>query len=49
MTDLVMNYKKGMYLRAFIVDYLIYHLKSLKIHSFWLKQYNLINEYIAQK
>ncbi|OPB32382.1 hypothetical protein BAR153v2_013660 [Bartonella sp. AR 15-3] len=33
MTDWVMNYKKGMYLRAFIIDYLIYHFKFIVLSS----------------
>ncbi|WP_273788777.1 shikimate dehydrogenase [Bartonella sp. ML70XJBT] len=34
---------------AFVVGTPIHHSKSPKIHNFWLKQYNLQGEYIAQE
>ncbi|WP_273722367.1 shikimate dehydrogenase [Bartonella sp. AU18XJBT] len=47
MTDLTI--KKTNYPRAFVVGYPIHHSKSPKIHNFWLKQYGLQGEYIAQE
>ncbi|GAA4658258.1 shikimate dehydrogenase [Bartonella pachyuromydis] len=45
----MVNYKEKSYPRAFVVGSPINHSKSPKIHNFWLKQYNLQGEYLAQE
>ncbi|WP_375615667.1 MULTISPECIES: shikimate dehydrogenase [unclassified Bartonella] len=47
MVDLTI--KKTNYPRAFVVGSPIHHSKSPKIHNFWLKQYGLQGEYLAQE
>ncbi|WP_375619190.1 MULTISPECIES: shikimate dehydrogenase [unclassified Bartonella] len=47
MVDLTI--KKINYPRAFVVGSPIHHSKSPKIHNFWLKQYGLQGEYLAQE
>ncbi|WP_336278688.1 shikimate dehydrogenase [Bartonella sp. CB175] len=49
MVDLAIDCKKTISPRAFVVGYPIHHSKSPKIHNFWLKQYNLQGEYLAQE
>ncbi|WP_332059950.1 shikimate dehydrogenase [Bartonella sp. CB74] len=49
MIDLMIKYKKATYPCAFVVGYPIHHSKSPKIHNFWLKQYDLQGEYLAQE
>ncbi|WP_455474147.1 shikimate dehydrogenase [Bartonella sp. B30(2025)] len=49
MVNFAIKSKKTIYPRAFVVGYPISHSKSPKIHNFWLKQYNLQGEYLAQK
>ncbi|WP_455476093.1 shikimate dehydrogenase [Bartonella sp. B17] len=49
MVNLITKCKKTTYPRAFVVGYPISHSKSPKIHNFWLKQYNLQGEYLAQE
>ncbi|WP_455481981.1 shikimate dehydrogenase [Bartonella sp. B35(2025)] len=49
MADLTIKYRKEIYPRAFVVGYPIYHSKSPKIHNFWLKQYDIQGEYLAQE
>ncbi|WP_039759444.1 shikimate dehydrogenase [Bartonella queenslandensis] len=47
MVDLTI--KETNYPRAFVVGSPIHHSKSPKIHNFWLKQYGLQGEYLAQE
>ncbi|WP_336287607.1 shikimate dehydrogenase [Bartonella sp. CB60] len=49
MIDLMIKYKKAIYPCAFVVGYPIHHSKSPRIHNFWLKQYDLQGEYLAQE
>ncbi|WP_455466082.1 shikimate dehydrogenase [Bartonella sp. B39] len=49
MVDVRINCKKTIFPRAFVVGTPIHHSKSPKIHNFWLKQYNLQGEYLAQE
>ncbi|WP_019223056.1 shikimate dehydrogenase [Bartonella rattaustraliani] len=49
MVDLISKDKKVIFPRAFVVGTPIHHSKSPKIHNFWLKQYNLQGEYLAQE
>ncbi|EJF74594.1 shikimate dehydrogenase [Bartonella alsatica] len=49
MTNLSIKYKEKNSTRAFVVGYPIHHSKSPKIHNFWLKQYGLQGEYLAQE
>ncbi|WP_455479414.1 shikimate dehydrogenase [Bartonella sp. B23] len=49
MVDVRVNCKKTIFPRAFVVGTPISHSKSPKIHNFWLKQYNLQGEYLAQE
>ncbi|PIT71100.1 shikimate dehydrogenase [Bartonella tribocorum] len=41
--------EKTNYPRAFVVGFPIHHSKSPRIHNFWIKQYDLQGEYIAQE
>lgn len=47
MVDLTIE--KTKYPRAFVVGFPIHHSKSPRIHNFWLKQYGLQGEYLAQE
>ncbi|WP_019220951.1 shikimate dehydrogenase [Bartonella senegalensis] len=49
MVNLTMKREKEIPPRAFVVGTPIYHSKSPKIHNFWLKQYDLQGEYLAQE
>ncbi|MBB4075885.1 shikimate dehydrogenase [Bartonella fuyuanensis] len=49
MVDLITKEKKIKYPRAFVVGSPIHHSKSPRIHNFWLKQYGLQGEYLAQE
>lgn len=49
MVDLIRESRKAIFPRAFVVGTPIHHSKSPKIHNFWLKQYNLQGEYLAQE
>lgn len=49
MVDFTIKYKEKNYPRAFVIGTPIHHSKSPKIHNFWLKQYNLQGEYLAQE
>ncbi|AFR25751.1 shikimate dehydrogenase [Bartonella quintana] len=49
MIDLTIKCKEKVPSRAFVVGYPIHHSKSPKIHNFWLKQYGLQGEYLAQE
>ncbi|UTO28404.1 shikimate dehydrogenase [Bartonella harrusi] len=49
MIDMTTQCKKTIFPRAFVVGTPIHHSKSPKIHNFWLKQYNLRGEYLAQE
>ncbi len=49
MVNLTIKHEKIDFPRAFVVGIPIHHSKSPKIHNFWLKQYDLQGEYIAQE
>ncbi|UNE54240.1 shikimate dehydrogenase [Bartonella machadoae] len=49
MIDVTTKCKKTIFPRAFVVGTPIHHSKSPKIHNFWLKQYDLQGEYLAQE
>ncbi|MBB5073744.1 shikimate dehydrogenase [Bartonella callosciuri] len=49
MVDLTIKSEKIIFPRAFVVGTPVHHSKSPKIHNFWLKQYNLQGEYLAQE
>ncbi|WP_019219256.1 shikimate dehydrogenase [Bartonella florencae] len=49
MGNLTIKHEKTKPPRAFVAGSPIHHSKSPKIHNFWLKQYNLQGEYIAQE
>ncbi|MBX4335275.1 shikimate dehydrogenase [Bartonella raoultii] len=49
MVNPIIKHKKNIFPRAFVVGSPIHHSKSPKIHNFWLKQYDLEGEYIAQE
>ncbi|MET3559506.1 shikimate dehydrogenase [Bartonella japonica] len=49
MVDLTQKNRKTIFPRAFVVGTPIHHSKSPKIYNFWLKQYNLQGEYLAQE
>ncbi|WP_317992494.1 shikimate dehydrogenase [Bartonella gliris] len=49
MVNLAIKQEEENFPRAFVVGTPIHHSKSPKIHSFWLKQYGLQGEYLAQE
>lgn len=49
MVNFTIKREKRVFPRAFVVGTPIHHSKSPKIHNFWLKQYNLQGEYLAQE
>ncbi|EJF79237.1 Shikimate dehydrogenase [Candidatus Bartonella washoeensis] len=49
MVNLTIKPGKNFSPRAFVVGCPIHHSKSPKIHNFWLKQYGLQGEYLAQE
>lgn len=49
MVDIKIEHKENIVPRAFVVGNPIHHSKSPKIHNFWLRQYGLQGEYLAQE
>ncbi|OLL52883.1 shikimate dehydrogenase [Bartonella henselae] len=49
MVNLTVKREEKIFPRAFVVGTPIHHSKSPKIHNFWLKQYDLQGEYLAQE
>ncbi|WP_208435502.1 shikimate dehydrogenase [Bartonella phoceensis] len=49
MINLTIKCQQTIFPRAFVIGTPIHHSKSPKIHNFWLKQYDLQGEYLAQE